>query len=446
MLTLQEILQATSGIMVGDHSDRKISSVSIDSRCMRCHALFIAIVGEHHDGHQFIQQAIKNKAAAVLVSKKVKGCSLPMIMVKDTTKALGDIAHFYRQKFSIPIIAITGSAGKTTTKDMIAKVLSRKYKVLKTHRNLNNQFGLPLMMLQLRKHHQIGVFELGINQKGDMSYLAKILEPTMAIFTNVGASHLEKLKSLAGVAAEKTKLAQYLRKGGVMAWNADDPWYQKKFAGCKGLRFGIKRRCGFQAKDIQPHGRGQRFQVNNKSFDISGLGDHSIYNAVTAIMCGTHFKVSYNNIHTSIKNFRPEKNRGSWEKIGSIQLFNDTYNANPLSFRAALHSFRNQKTRGKRIVVCADMLELGPKAKKLHQDLAKELMTQTIDVVISFGKLAQWTTQALSAPVQGLHASTRSQLHQHLIKIIQPGDMILIKGSRSMAMEKTVAYLRKRFA
>ncbi|MGE0269178.1 MAG: UDP-N-acetylmuramoyl-tripeptide--D-alanyl-D-alanine ligase [Candidatus Omnitrophota bacterium] len=450
MLTVEQIIQATNGRLENGDPAVSLKSVSINTRALGQGALYVAIKGINHDGHTFVRKAIQQGAVAVLVSKKMKLKGISVIRVKDTVKALGQIAHFYRSQFDIPVVAITGSAGKTTTKNLVSSVLGSKFKVLKNERSENNWIGVPLTLLKLKKSHSIAVLELGTNQKGDIAWLTEITEPDFAVFTNIGESHLEGLKNKAGVFKEKVNLAKGLKKGGVILYNGDDDYLRRiKSLGLpfRKLAFSINTQSAYQAESIiMDQDNRVRFKVNKKKYALANPGRHHIYNALAAISCAECFGVKKEDVQAQISKFRPDPNRGELKKYGKIRIYNDTYNSNPLSFKSALDVIRNLNVKGKKIVVSGDMRELGASSKVLHQKMAEEIFKADIDLLLTLGqesKITVRTFQNLTKIVPAFHFDTRNELHKKLKQFCRPGDTILVKGSRSMNMELTVDFLKK---
>ena len=454
MFTISEIISLTKAVVLQGTVKGRIKRITINSKEVRAGDLFIAIKGGRVDGHFFIKEAIKKGAVACLVSQKVvkESKKTVLLYVPDTEKAFGLIARGYRKRFNIPVIAITGSAGKTTTKDMVASVLSTRYRVLSNFGSQNNQFGVPLTLLKLTKKIDIAVIEMGTNQPGDIKWLASIALPDMSIFTNIGASHLEKLKSKQAVFREKLNLVKGLTEKGTVIFNNDDPFLAKIPLLVKGRRYisyGVKNRAMFQAKDIVSQSTlSLQFSVDHKKYVLSSPVQANVYNALSAIICGRLFSVSYNNIYIKIKRALISKGRQQIKKAGRIWLIDDTYNANPVSFKSALNTLSAFKTKGRRILVCADMKELGASTCLWHQKIGQDIGESNIDYVLAFGKAARHIVSA-SRPKKGkeqvCHFEKRSELHKKLKTLCRDQDVILIKGSHSMQMEKTAAFILKQF-
>ncbi len=453
MFKQNELIQATQGQLLHSGVNRVFRSLSIDSRSVRPGGVFIAIKGNRFDGHSFVKQAIKKGAAALIVSKEVKvqkKKEITVIKVKDTTVALGQIASFHRSRFNIPIIAITGSAGKTSTKELIAQVLKSKYKVFKNDKSENNQFGVPLTLLKLRKSHAIAIIELGTNRPGDIAWLSEVAKPTVAVFTNIGESHLERLKSKKGVFAEKKQLLRFIPQEGHIIFNEDDPYLRKirgeKIA-AKKINYSIKHSSQFQAKNIRCDEKGRiAFIVNSKSFVLRSMAQHNVYNALVAICCGRLFKISYNSINTIIYKQKNTTGRQNIIKAGKRFIIDDTYNSNPVSLRSAIKTLDSLRIRkgAKKFLIIADMLELGKNAKQCHEQMAKHILKTSIDYVFTKGKYSKLITRILDktpTQINAFHCENFAQMNRQIRKRVSPSDILLVKGSRSMHMEKVVEYL-----
>ncbi|OGX09051.1 MAG: hypothetical protein A2Z88_08005 [Omnitrophica WOR_2 bacterium GWA2_47_8] len=447
---LNEIIDEIGAKVLQGNADIRIRGVSINSRTIRKGELYIAIVGKRLDGHDFIGDCIKKGAAAVIVSKKGGfKKDIPVLYVKDTTKSLGFLARFYRRKFKIPLIAITGSSGKTTTKEMAAHVLSSRYNVLKNIATENNQFGVPLTLFRLNPRHEMVVLELGTNCFGDIKWLAQIAEPTEAIFTNIGASHLEFLRSPAGVLKEKSDLVKYMSPTGKVILNYDDPYLRGLKVGKrqKIISYGVHARSRYKAEVLPSSGPvNLRFQIHKQIFELKTPVQHNIYNALAAISAARLFKVDVADIQRRLKSFRFPKGRFMINQRRGSWIIDDTYNANPVSFRSAIETLAQIRNKGKKILICADMLELGEKTERLHREVGVLAGQLNINLVLGVGKLAKFICEDAkrnNTDVSAFHFDTVNKLHQRLPGFFKPGDAILVKGSRGMHMEQTVEFLNK---
>ena len=450
MFKISELLEATGGKLINQPPGAIVRGISIDTRAINPHDAFIAIKGNNFDGHDFIDAAIKKGAACIIKEAgrkiKYKSCKAAFIEVDDTIKSLGNIANFWRRKFNIPVIAVTGSNGKTTTKEMAAHVLSAKYKVLKNEGTKNNHIGLPMALLNLDASYDIAVLEVGTNHPGEVEYLARICQPNIGIITNIGPSHLEFLRDLKGVFKEKYKITENLRTPRICILNTDDDLLKKKACAKPKeyfvLGIGIKNPCDFSARLIKSNAGALKFLVNEKyKFTLNTLGYYNIYNALSAIAAARVFGIAYKDIIKKMDAFDFPKSRLNFLELGGIKFIDDTYNSNPLSLRQALKTLADFKTAGRKIFVMGDMLELGSHKEKFHRHAGQSLLA-SCNVFIAVGDLSRLAAEA--AKNSGFDVNniftcrTSSQAREILFNRLSPkkGDIVLVKGSRSMKMEE----------
>lgn len=454
--SLQEVITATNGEWLGNSDPAQIlpKGGERDNRTLKKGELFFALPGERVDGHQFIDAALKNGASAGIVSRQwfetqKTRPSKPLIVVESPERAMGDVARAYRKKFDIPVIGITGSNGKTTTKDMVAAVLKTQYNVLVTEGNLNNQLGVPLTLFRLNKQHEVAVIEMGISDFGEMRYLCNIAQPTIGIITNVGPTHLEFLGSVEGVAKAKGELLEYLDESSMTILNLDDLLLSKERVKVKGrlLGFGIERNSQFRGEGLSLNQeRRGHFTLQGHFFQLTVPGRHNVYNALAAATAGVALNVPLENAAQALANFEPTKLRSQVLSQNGVHLINDTYNANPASMHAALDVLADiEIPKGaRRIAVLGDMRELGDITDQAHQDLGKEAASKS-DVLFALGDHAHRVIEA--AQEAGLSSATSyaftdsKKLIATLKDFITPGDTLLIKGSRGLAMENIVEAL-----
>jgi len=455
MFKVDEIIQATKGQLIQGSRTDKITNISTDSRSLKPFEAFLALRGKNYDGHDFIARALELKASCIIVEKKPE-ISIPshvtVVKVKDAVLALGNIARFQRQKINLPVIAVTGSNGKTTTKEMIAWVLSAYDQVLKNEGTKNNQIGLPQALIQLTKKDSFAVVEIGTNHFGEVDYLAKIAKPNIGLITNIGPSHLEFLKNLKGVAKEKSSLLDNLAKPAIALLNADDKslksLIQRKIKGQRIFSFGINEKSDFSASGIKLKNKRIEFKVNSKyNFELSTLGDYNIYNALGAIAVGRICGLSYAQIRARLVTFKFPKGRFNFVEFKGLKFIDDTYNSNPLSLNAALTTLGAINCKGRRILVMADMLELGKQKELLHRQIAWGI-TNNCDLLIAVGSLARITARAArrnGMPAKHVFCCANALAARDLLfKKIFPkaNDLILVKGSRSMKMEEVLRLSR----
>ena len=448
-IKITEIIEAVQGKPLGVlQEDLEIAAISTDTRTLGKNDVFFALQGPRFNGHDFIAEASQKGARHFVVSdaekihKKGKTAD-NFILVKDVLQAYGDLAKFFRRKFRIPAIAVTGSSGKTTVKEMIAHILSSKFSVLKNRGTENNLIGVPKTLLHLEPSHEILVLEMGTNQPGEIDRLSSMIGPQIGILTQIGYSHLEKLKSIEGVREEKLGLLRHLERGGTLVLNGEDPML-------KDLKSGVHRmvRVGFEkegndffADNVWCQETGSSFRLNGKElFEIPLLGRHNILNSLLAIGAGVLMGVDVEVIRQSLKEFKPISGRFHLKNIEGIFFIDDSYNSNPTSFRVALETLKSFKIPGQKGVVFGDMLELGEKGEELHREIGAFFAELLFDFVIAVGPLSHLAME--EAVKNGFNASK-----VHLAKdsveagnicrgLVSPGDKVLVKGSRGMKMEK----------
>lgn len=434
---------------------KSYKGVSIDSRKVRKGEIFFAIKGENTDGHKYLKDAAANGADDFVISKKwfdknkkklTKG---NYFLTDDTTSALGEFANIHRNRFNIPVLCIGGSNGKTTTKDLVAAVLSQKFKVLKTEGNFNNHIGLPLMLLKLKKDHEMCVLEAGCNHFGELDYLCRIAEPQYGLITNIGKEHLEFFKNLSGVAKAEFELYEYLkkRKNKLMFFNIDDPFIRKysknirseyKFTYSYGYKSDVRGKfSGYNGK-FEPE---IEIKTVNGDFRliISTFGKHSVYNGLAAAAVGLYFKVSKKEITKALKNFKAASGkRMEVIKSNGITFINDTYNSNPESVRMGLDTLMEYKSSGKKYAVISDMLELGVNSGKEHSEIGKYASRLKPDFLITTGKESEQIFRSAVKLKNNIYFKEKESLINMMKSVLKSGDVVYVKGSRGMKMEEVV--------
>lgn len=442
--TVTEICAATGGAVFGSAGSQEFSGVSTDTRTVKSGDLFVALKGERFDAHDFIEQAVQRGVTGVVVSRTDIGVpsGITTILVEDTLKALQDLARFHRRRFHIPIVAITGSNGKTTTKDMTAAVLGSRYSVLKTEGNFNNEIGLPLTLLKLTHNHQAAVIELGMRGRGEIAELADISEPTIGVVTNVGETHIELLGSLNNIAAAKSELVAAIPSNGIIILNGDNEYVRGMGSKANGqvIIYSVRRDGEVTATNIQADRTHTTFDCSyqGKTFTVllPSLGLHNVYNALAAISVGFSLGLAEEEICRGLLHFRPSAMRQHIEQIGEYTVINDAYNASPLSMLSAIDTLCQVAT-GRKVAVLGDMLELGDIAIEAHLRIGRVLGENKIDCVVTVGELAKYIAQeAKEVEVEAEACDNHEQAQQALTRILRPGDTILIKGSRGMKMEQ----------
>lgn len=451
MFKADEIIKATGGKLVQGKLSDKIAAISTDSRGLKSRGAFLALKGNNFDGHDFIAEALKSKVTCLIV-ERAPGCLIPkeitIIRVKDTALALGDIAGFQRQKFNLPVVAVAGSNGKTTTKEMIAWILSGNSRVLKNEGTKNNSIGLPQTLIQLTEKDNFAVVEIGANHFGEVDYLARIAQPNIGLITNIASSHLEFLKDLKGVLKEKLTLLDNLKNPAIAVLCADDkllkPVIVRENKSKHVFSYGIDEKSDFYASAIRLEGARVEFKVNRKfDFALSTLGYYNIYNALGAISVCRMLGFGYPEISARLSNFKFPKGRLNLIEREGVKFIDDTYNSNPLSFKAALSALRAVKCEGRKILVMGDMLELGKRKELLHRQIARSI-TNTCDLFVAVGSLSRLSAQAAGDAgfkrKNIFYCDTALEARDLLFKKLLPGasDLVLVKGSRSMKMEEVL--------
>ena len=451
MFSVNEILKATEGRLLAGSKTGKIKGISPDTRTIRKGELFIATKGAKYDGHTFLADAFKKGAMGAVVSSKnvvfsgitklVTRQNRFIISVPDTITALGEIARFHRQRFDIPLVAVTGSNGKTASKEMIAAVLGGEWAPLKNSGTLNNFIGLPSTLLELTGRNKSAVVELGMNRFGEIGKLSEISRPNIGVVTNIGPSHLEFLKDLEGIYRAKKELLNFLGTGDIAVLNNDDIFLRRfKKKGLRIVTFGIKPGCNYRATGIKREAGGWRFRVGDQPYSMPLRSYHDIYNALAAISVGRLFNVDSNEMARALSRFRPLEKRMTRCVFKGIEFLDDTYNSNPLSLGSAIQTLADYRVKGKRILVSGDMLELGEKAAYYHKKIGRSVARSGIDNFIVVGKLMR--NSFLAAKSCGMKdtyfCSSKQKAAVLLKRIARPHDVILVKGSRATKMEDII--------
>ncbi|RKD27668.1 UDP-N-acetylmuramoyl-tripeptide--D-alanyl-D-alanine ligase [Caminicella sporogenes DSM 14501] len=458
-ISIKDILSATGGEILSGNENLIISGISIDSRKIKEGYLFIPIIGQRFDGHMFIEDAFSLGAVAALTSRDLDikiSEDKTIIKVDDTLKSLQKIAQFLLKKTDIPVVAVTGSTGKTTTKEFISSVLSEKYKILKNEGNFNNHIGLPLTILKLKKEHDIAVLEMGMSNRGEIDVLSKLTKPKIGIITNIGISHIENLGSRKAIFKAKMEIANYMDKNSILIVNGDDDFLgtlKKSEFDFKIFSVGFKKTNDiYVEKIINSNTNEVEFLVciENKSFNfkIKVPGIHNVYNALFAIAVGVVFKIPIDDIIKGLKKYKGSKMRLNIFKTSKgITVINDCYNASPDSMKAALEILKNIEGKRK-IAVLGDMFEMGEYSESAHSEVGKMVVEKNIDLLITVGKESRMI--AKTAIEKGLKServftAEKNDTAINLIKdIIKQDDVILVKGSRGMKMEEIVHFLQER--
>lgn len=454
-LRLDEIIEVCSGKLIqGDRSDL-VAEVSTDTRTLKGGELFIALQGKNFDGHDFVAASQKKGAIGAVISKRLESPIKNLIWVNDTLEALGEIASAYRAKFSLPIVAVTGSNGKTTTKEMIASLLSQKFEVLKSEKSLNNRIGIPMAIFKLSKKHEIGVLELGTSLWGEIPALTKVVAPEVGVITNIAPTHLEELGSVERVAEEKAAILSFAKHA---VLNFDDPIVSQMGSNFRGdiIGFGMDNSAQVRAKGVKLDKEGRpsfEILINDLSYgevQLPCLGLHNVYNALAAAAVGFIFKLEPEQIKTGLENYQPSKMRMQSEEIAGVRFINDAYNANPVSMKAAIEFLSQLNlggSGGRKIAVLGSMAELGESSKQFHRDIGEFFSKLGVNLLICVGSEASHIASAAMGSGFSKESTFEygfsSEAGVQLFKLAKSGDIVLVKGSRSMRLEEAIGKFRE---
>src|SRR5215468_279193 len=456
-LTLEEIRASLGGTLQGPGNVR-VKGYSIDTRTLKPGELFFAIKGPRFDGHEFVRQALDKKAAAAVIERPVQSGEGPVIRVSSTIEALQNLARHVRRVWGMPIIGVTGSAGKTTTKEMIAAVLGKKFTVLRSAGNLNNEFGLPLCLLRVERYQNIGVLEMGMSAKGEIRRLASIAEPNEGVVTNVNPVHLEFFKSVDEIAEAKAELLEGLHDPKVGYLNNDDSRVRamsRKFSG-KIITYGIKSVASFKVQQVQDLGLdGTAFTVHHGRRDIQFvlplLGQHNVANAIAAVAVGVTHEVSWDQIREALAEMKPEKMRGQVVKSREgFAVIDDSYNSNPRALSEMIRFMGKLQGYQRKILVAGEMLELGPEGSEMHRNCGREAAKAGIETIIAVqGQAADILEGAVETGMDRARlkfARDAVEAGDLLARLVKKGDAVLIKGSRGVKLEHALNTLRAAFS
>lgn len=451
MFDLEMVARITAGELSNGIPSCSLTGISTDSRNLKSGELFVPLRGARFDGHDYLIQAVRNGAVACLSEEVVAGLSVPVIRVADTLRALGDLAAANRLNLHGPLVGITGSAGKTTTKEMLAVILEQQGPGLKTAGNFNNLIGLPLTLLQLQAEHCWAVIEMGTSCLGEIERLTEIAAPNIGIITNVGAAHLETLPGLDGVARAKGELFAGLQ-GGIAIINLDDERVARLPVanGVRKIGYGLHENAEVRATDIQAGADSVEFKLiladDSKQVRLQTPGRHNVHNALAAAAAAQALGVPMEKIVSGLLNFRPISGRMNlFPMPGGGVLLDDSYNANPMSAVAALNILRLQEGRGRKIAVLGDMLELGEQASQMHREIGA-LAAENADLLLAVGSFAadicNGAEEAGMSREQLIESPACEQAIEQILKLQRSGDCILVKGSRGVQLDKLAAALQ----
>lgn len=458
--TLDAVLEATGGQLLVKGDEQRFTCISTDSRTLSPGGLFVALKGEQFDGHQFIAQAVSRGGSGVIVDQAevenigLRDLRVPVVGVPDTLRAFGDLAEFWRRLYPLPVVAITGSNGKTTTKEMVASILNRSWKVLKNQGTFNNLVGLPITLLQLNSTHQGAVVELGMNHPGEIKRLTEIVSPDVGLITNIQPAHLQGLGTLEGIEAAKGELFAGMATSATIVVNRDDPRVLNLASSFPGrqVSFSVKGESADIALDriLAMDVDGSRFLLElpeeTLEIDLPVLGLHHLSNAVAAAAVVWALNLPTKTIASGLANFKPVDKRMEVLTIpGEISIINDSYNANPGSMAAALETLRQVKKQGRGFAVLGDMLELGDESAALHSQVGAKAAQEGVDYLLVLGEQASHLLAGAAEAGMDSNRLVQAGDHQEIASqvrnLMAAGDWILVKGSRGMRMEKVVEHL-----
>ncbi len=456
-ITLEDVFALPTAEIINPDNFKPVSHVSTDTRSIKKNSLFVALKGKNFDGHNFIVNAVKNGASAVVVNKamvaKLKDINVPVISVKNTTAALGNIAAIWRKKFEGKVIALTGSNGKTSTKEILSVLLSAKFKVQKTAANNNNHIGVPLTILSADNKYNVLVLELGTNHFGEIPYTAPIAKPDYAVITNIGESHLEFFKNTEGVYNEKAPVYEAaLSNNGKIFINTDDKIISKNtkkltskitygFNNSADVKAVIKGKNDEGCTVIEITAQKTKFEV---VLPLYGLNNAANY--LSAVAIALELGLTKTEIVAATAKLKAVSKRLEVSKIKNLMLVDDTYNANPLSMKGAINLLADIKKYENKIAILGDMFELGEKSAELHASLAADIKKNKISAVYTIGKLMKNLDEKLEkTKISHKHFPNRKALGSFIEKLDLENSVVLVKGSRGMKMEEFVEVIRKRF-
>ena len=472
-ITVKELLEATGGNLLHGQEDQHVKHISLDSRTMEGDDLFVPIVGERVDAHRFLCQAIASGAAVVFTSEHhcgedVKACvrqqcgenreqerkalQAAWIEVRDTKKALQDLGSFCRKSLSLPLVGITGSVGKTTTREMIAEALSAGFLVYKTPGNSNSQVGVPITIAEIPQSAEIGVIELGMSEPGEMERISRVARVDCAVITNIGVAHIEQLGSQEHILEEKLHIQDGMPAEGILFLNGDDPLLASVVPkeGRKRVLYGLGRDCDYRAEDLHLEEGYPVFTAvhgdRSVRVRLQVMGSHMVSNAMAALAVADTYGLSMEKAALALGQFKGYKGRQQIFQWGGVTVIDDSYNASPVSMKAGLEVLASVKGEGRRIAVLADMKELGLEAVRFHEEIGAYIGEHPLDMVLLLGELASCIGSGMDAAravTPYIEMDRLAQVEEWLDEHIREGDCILFKGSNSMKLSEAVRHLKE---
>ena len=472
-ITVKELLEATGGNLLHGQEDQHVKHISLDSRKMEGDDLFVPIVGERVDAHRFLCQAIASGAAAVFTSEhhrwedvkasvrqqcggnreqEKKALGAAWIEVPDTKKALQDLGSFCRKRLTLPLVGITGSVGKTTTREMIAEALSAGFLVYKTPGNSNSQVGVPITIAEIPQSAEIGVIELGMSEPGEMERISRVARVDCAVITNIGVAHIEQLGSQEHILEEKLHIQDGMPAEGILFLNGDDPLLASVVPkeGRKRVLYGLGRDCDYRAEDLHLEEGYPVFTAvhgdRSVRVRLQVMGSHMVSNAMAALAVADTYGLSMEKAALALGQFKGYKGRQQIFQWGGVTVIDDSYNASPVSMKAGLEVLASVKGEGRRIAVLADMKELGLEAVRFHEEIGAYIGEHPLDMVLLLGELASCIGSGMDAAravTPHIEMDRLAQVEEWLDEHIKEGDCILFKGSNSMKLSEAVRHLKE---
>ncbi len=440
--TLGWVASAVGGELLDGSGKETVTGVSTDSRSVERGQLFVALQGPRFDGHSFIDQVVSRGATAVVASRLPATRRCAVVRVEDTLAALHQLAGAHRDRMTVRVVAITGTNGKTTTKELTALVLGSRFRVLKTEGNYNNHIGLPLTVLRLRSCHEVAVLEMGMSGLGEIALLCRIARPSVGVLTNIGSAHTLQLGSLENIARAKAELPEGLARGGILVANADDPLVRAiaERTTRSVLTYAMQGPADMVAEDVVAESAGRMvFRVEGTTVHLPLWGRHNVYNALAGLLVGRVMEIPLGKAAAALSRARSVPGRMEIRVVRGVTVFDDSYNANPDSVETALASLGMADVSGKRILVLGEMLELGAYSEEGHKRVGRACRG-IVDIVVGIGTgIEPALEHAECSGVTVYRAQDHARGAELLEALLQPGDAVLFKGSRATAVERVLA-------
>ncbi|EOP76848.1 UDP-N-acetylmuramoyl-tripeptide-D-alanyl-D-alanine ligase [Bacillus cereus VDM006] len=454
--TLKQVEQMVMGAGLAEkYVNETVQGVSIDTRKITTGNLYIPIQGDRFDGHSFVEKAIENGAVATLWKKNVQNppVNIPVIFVEDTLEALQTLAKSYRDQLDVKVIGVTGSNGKTSTKDIVTSLLATKFKVQKTEGNFNNHIGLPLTILSLEENTEMAVLEMGMSGRGEIEFLSKLARPNAAIITNIGEAHLLDLGSRDAIAEAKLEIVTGLQDGGVFVYNGDEPLLTNRVPSmnlaAETITFGDARANNYYPTSVTLQATGTYFKMNqdeNVAFYLPVLGKHNVYNTLASMAIAKYFGVTWEEMKRGLVTLQMTGMRMEIVKTeNGLTIINDAYNASPTAMEAAFHLMNGLDGFSKKIVVLGDMLELGNQEVQFHYEVGKLIDPARISYVFTYGRLGAQIAEGakINFPNERVKAyDNKEELVKNLQAVVDVKDVVLVKASRGMKLEEVITMLK----